>query len=90
MATLLSPALLNRMIKDPKFHTEFKFLKNPPKKPQKSCCGEAVLEYDLNRVKNSILGMPDNRQRRMKEMLGVSILKVWYRDARGVQNSREI
>lgn len=93
MSTLLSPELLQQMISDSRYCSEFKFLCSPPIKSRGGCgrCGKgASQQVDWNQLKRNILGMPDNRRTLMKNMLGVTELKIWYRDSRGRQQSENI
>ena len=94
MSTLLSPEVIQSMIDDNRFCAEFKFLCNPPRVAKaKGCgsCGKAnTAQVDWNVVKRNILGMPDTSRNRLKELLGVPALIVYYRDASGRQQNTTI
>ena len=88
MATILSEELLQTMIDNREYCDEFNFFCNPPVKANGSCrsCGRRSSQsIDWNQLKRNVLGMPDDRKNLMKQMLGISSLKVWYRDSRGRQ-----
>ena len=90
MATILSQELLQTMIGDKKYCSEFSFFCNPPVKAKGGCgrCGRRGTQaVDWNQLKKSVIGMPDDRKNLMKQMLGISSLKVWYLDARGSQQN---
>jgi hypothetical protein len=90
MATILSQELLQTMLADKRYCDAFNFYCNPPVKANGTCgqCGRnGAQSIDWNQLKKSVLGMPDDRKNLMKQMLGISSLKVWYRDARGSQRN---
>ena len=91
MSTLLSPELIQSMINDARFCSEFKFLCNPPKTAKAKGCGGCgtvnTAQVDWNQDKRNILGMPDTSRNRLKELLGVPALIVYYRDASGRQQN---
>jgi hypothetical protein len=83
---LLSPDVITRMINDPKIVGEFRFLANYGKPGVAGCgsCGnQRQSGVNWHAIKRSIVAMPGARQQRLKTLLGVASIKVFYRNTRG-------
>lgn len=101
---LLTPPLIERMTKDPKFH-EFSCLQLPPREPakrqaRKGCgsCGsrnkrnsrpeDNTGPVNYNEVKLRIIEMNPEQQQTLKRLLECQHLRVQYRDRGGAMQNK--
>lgn len=70
---------LATLARDPVVRTEFKFFQHLSKPiPKSGCCPSEKRQHDarMRMVRSAILALPENRRKRLKDLLGVRSIRV--------------